>query len=164
MHPRVFIFIPMKTGKGHYNATASFIYKKCLKEWWPALDTNQKIIHYKKGEAIFTEGNTVEGVFFILHGVAKVHKRWDEEKGLTVRLQVKARVATTLKVIEKKFGKDEEGFIGFTIARQDIAAYTGAAYETAYKLLTEFTESGYIKIDGKRIAIMNPEGLTDLAK
>ena len=31
--------------------------------------------------------------------------------------------------------------MGFAITRQDIAAYTGAAYETVYKLLTEFTES-----------------------
>lgn len=228
----------MKTEKGHYDATQSFVYRKCLKAWWPALDTNRRIIHYKKGETIFKEGDTVEGVFFILKGVVKVHKHWAEDKELIVRfaaaddilghrglsthstaypitatalsdvsilfltldffratltvnagfmydfmmffadelhlseqrmrniahMQVKGRVAIALMAIEQKFGKDEDGFTGFAITRQDIAAYTGAAYETVYKLLTEFTEAGYIKTDGKRIAILNPGALAELTR
>ncbi len=58
----------------------------------------------------------------------------------------------------KKFGVNEEGFISFAISRRDIASYTGTAYETVYKLLMEFTESGFIKTDGKDIAILNKEG------
>lgn len=226
----------MKTGKGHYDATQSFIYRKCLKEWWSALDTNRRVIHYKKGENLFKEGDTVEGVFFMLKGVVKVHKHWADDKELIVRfaaeddilghrglsthsgpypitatalsdvtilfftldffrttltvntnfmyafmmffadelllseqrmrnlahMQVKGRVAGALLAIEDKFGKDQAGFISFAITRQDIAAYTGAAYETVYKLLMEFTESGYIKTDGRRIAVLNRKGLTAL--
>ncbi|PVD52453.1 transcriptional regulator [Terrimonas sp.] len=228
----------MKKEKGYYDATQSFIYRKCLKEWWPALDSNRRIIHYKKGETLFKEGDTVEGVFFMLNGVVKVHKHWTDDKELIIRfaaeddilghrglsthsitypitatalsdvtilfltldffrvtltvntgfmydfmmffadelllseqrmrnlahMQVKGRVARALLVIEDKFGKDQEGFIGFAITRQDIAAYTGAAYETVYKLLTEFTESGYIKTDGKRIAILNNDALLQLTR
>lgn len=203
-----------------------------------ALDTNRKIIHYKKGEILFKEGDAVEGIFFMLKGVVKAHKHWTDDKELIVRfaaeddilghrglstysttypitatalsdvtilfltldffrvtltvninfmydfmmffadelqlseqrmqnlahMQVKGRVARALLVIEDKFGKDEDGYIRFAITRQDIAAYTGAAYETVYKLLTAFTESGYTKTDGKRIAIFNKDALLQLTK
>lgn len=223
----------MKIEKGHYDATKSFVYRKCLQEWWPALDTNRKIMHYKKGETLFKEGDTVEGVFFMLHGVVKVHKHWTDDKELIIRfaaeddilghrglsthsrtypitatalsdatilfltldffrvslavnagflydfmmfladelllseqrmrnlahMQVKGRVARALLVLVDKFGKNEEGFIRFAITRQDIAAYTGAAYETVYRLLTEFVELKYIKAEGKNIAILNSNAL-----
>ena len=228
----------MKTEKRPYDATQSFVYKKCLKEWWPALDANRSIIHYKKGEILFAEGDLVEGVFFMISGVVKVHKHWTEDKELIIRfatkddilghrglstyadsypitatalsdvtaiflpldffrvtltvntsfmfdfmmffadelrfseqrmrniahMQVKGRVATALLAIEKKFGQDESGYISFAITRQDIAAYTGAAYETVYKLLHEFTALQYITTDGKKIAILNAEALANLTK
>ena len=65
-------------------------------------------------------------------------------------------------MLEKKFGKDAEGFIGFTISRQDLAAYVGTAYETVYRLLLEFTEEKLIKTDGKRIGLLNKEKLKKL--
>ncbi len=74
-------------------------------------------------------------------------------------MQVKGRVAKALLAIERKFGVNNEGFIAFAISRQDIASYTGTAYETVYKLLMEFTESGFIKTDGKEIAIINKKAL-----
>jgi CRP-like cAMP-binding protein len=68
---------------------------------------------------------------------------------------VRNRVANTLLYLEDKFGKDEKGFIGFPVSRQDIASYTGAAYETVYKLLTEFSAAEFIKTDGKNIAVLS---------
>jgi CRP-like cAMP-binding protein len=70
-------------------------------------------------------------------------------------MPVKERVIKTLLTIEKKFGVNEEGFINFDVSRQDIAAYTGAAYETVYKLLAEFSNSGLIKTEGKKIGILS---------
>jgi CRP/FNR family transcriptional regulator len=70
-------------------------------------------------------------------------------------MPVKERVMKTLLTIESKFGINDKGFISFDISRQDIAAYTGAAYETVYKLLAEFTNSGLIKTEGKSIAIIS---------
>ena len=70
-------------------------------------------------------------------------------------MPVRERVMKTLLTIESKFGKNDKGFISFDISRQDIAAYTGAAYETVYKLLADFTNSGLIKTEGKSIAIIS---------
>ena len=226
----------MKKHKGSYDATQSFLYQKCIKEWWAALDANREIIHYKKGEVIFEESSRVEGVFFLLNGVVKVHKHWADDKDLIVRfahkndvlghrglstnnllypitattlsntticfinldffnatlkvntgfmydfmmfladelqlseqrmrdlahMQVKGRVAKALITLKNKFGANEDGFIAFTISRQDIAAYTGTTYETVYKLMMEFTESGFIKTDGKDIAVIEEEALKAL--
>lgn len=223
----------MKKEKGDFDASQTFLYQRCIKEWWPALDAHRQILHYKKGEDIFKEGDKVEGVFFMVEGVVKVHKRWTEDKELIIRfakqldiighrglasvtdiypitatalmnttvcfidsnffrstlavnpgfsyaflmfmadelqlseqrmrdlahMQVKGRVAKALLAIERKFGVSNEGFIAFAISRQDIASYTGTAYETVYKLLMEFTESGFIKTDGKEIAIINKKAL-----
>ncbi|MCH5598546.1 Crp/Fnr family transcriptional regulator [Niabella ginsengisoli] len=63
----------------------SFLYKHCIKEWWPALEANLEILHYKKGAIIFSEGSPVTGIYFMLSGVAKVHKHWDENKELIIR-------------------------------------------------------------------------------
>jgi CRP-like cAMP-binding protein len=70
-------------------------------------------------------------------------------------MPVRERTFKTLLVLEKKFGINEHGFIAVDISRHDIAAYTGAAYETVYKLLAEFTNLNQIKTDGKSIAILS---------
>lgn len=204
-----------------------------MKEWWPALDTHAQIYQYKKNEIIFKEGDPVNGIYFMLNGVAKVHKLWDEEKELILRfahnqdilghrglsstsnqypitataltpvtsiyitldffeatfktnhifayqfmmfmadelmlsevrmrnlahMTVRARLANALLALENKFGTNEKGFISFIASRQDIAAYVGTAYETVYKAINEFIESGYIKTDAKAIALTDKEAL-----
>ena len=211
----------------------AFLYDRCVREWWPALDVQKKILTFKKGELIFNEGDPVLGVYFIMDGQVKVHKRWVEDKELIIRfasdqdiighrglsthsnvypisatalsgvrlcflemdffhstlkvntnlmfdmlmffadelqlsearmrdlahMHVKNRVGKTLLMLEKKFGTNEDGFIRFSVSRQDIASYTGAAYETVYKLLAEFQQSGWIKTDGKQIGILQREFL-----
>jgi CRP-like cAMP-binding protein len=214
-----------------YDLLPAFLYQRCIPEWWPALDAHRKIIQLKKNELIFSEGDLVKGVYFMIEGVAKVHKQWVEDKELILRfardediighrglsthskvypisattlskvtlcflelpffkstlrtnpdfmfdfmmffadelqlseqrmrdlahMPVKSRLVKTLRAIENKFGVDDEGYINFPLNRQDIAAYTGAAYETVYKLLAEFTNAGFINTDGKKIKILNIE-------
>jgi len=228
----------MKKEKGNYDAHHTYLYQHCLKEWWPALDANRQIAHYKKNEIIFNEGDAVEGVFFMVDGMVKVHKHWTDDKELIIRfaanqdiighrglstnnhaypisatvladatvcfitmpffystlhvnpgfakhflmfmadelqlseqrmrdlahMQVKGRVAKALLGIENKFKVNKDGFISFAISRQDIASYTGAAYETVYKLLTEFSETGLIATDGKYIMLKNKSALEEMTK
>jgi CRP/FNR family transcriptional regulator len=46
---------------------------------------NRKLIHYNKGESIFLEGDTVNGMYFIFSGLVKVHKKWSDNKELILR-------------------------------------------------------------------------------
>ena len=38
-----FIFNNMKKEKGDFDASRTFLYEHCLKEWWPALDASRSI-------------------------------------------------------------------------------------------------------------------------
>jgi len=59
--------------------------KSCKPEWHKAIDVNRKLIHYNKGESIFLEGDTVNGMYFIFSGLVKVHKKWSNNKELILR-------------------------------------------------------------------------------
>ncbi|HZE82927.1 MAG TPA: Crp/Fnr family transcriptional regulator [Puia sp.] len=226
----------MKQLKGDYDTSRTFLYQHCLKDWWPALDAQKKVISCSKGEIIFAEGQQLEGVYFMVEGVVKIHKSWTDDKELVIRwarendiighrglstfsniypvtatalsdaivcqleldffrstlavnaafsyafmmffadelyfseqrmrdlahMPVKGRVAQALLAIESKFSSNEKGFISFAVSRQDIAAYTGAAYETVYKILTEWIGSGVIRTDGKYIGIADRKTLEAL--
>src|SRR5690606_6875092 len=78
-------------------------------------------------------------------------------------MTVKARLASTLLALEQKFGTNEAGFSAFTISRQDIAAYVGTTYETVYKIMIAFSQSGYIKTEGKTIALINRKAIAMVA-
>ena len=59
--------------------------KGCKPEWLKAIDVNRKLVHYKKGEPIFNEGDAVNGMYFIFSGLVKVHKKWTDNKELILR-------------------------------------------------------------------------------
>jgi CRP/FNR family transcriptional regulator len=75
----------MKKGKHNCDLKSCFFCKLALKEWLPAVDVNRQMQQFKKGELIFTEGEVVKGMYFIYDGIAKVHKKWGDDKELIVR-------------------------------------------------------------------------------
>ena len=73
-------------------------------------------------------------------------------------MPVKGRVAQALLTIAEKFGV-REGIIDLPLSRQDLASYTGATYETVFRVLNELAEENLIKLSGKNIEILNSEKL-----
>lgn len=71
------------------SAENCFLYEKCQEVWWPALDVHTKQIRIRKGQQIFTEGEKVTGIYFMVEGVVKVHKQWSNDKELIVRFAQK---------------------------------------------------------------------------
>lgn len=59
--------------------------KGCKPEWLKAIDANRQLLHYNKGEVLFYENDTVNGMFFIYSGLVKVHKKWNDNKDLILR-------------------------------------------------------------------------------
>ncbi len=59
--------------------------KLCLPEWLPVIGANRESFSVKKGEVIFKEGEEVTGIYFVVEGMVKVHKRWGLEKELIMR-------------------------------------------------------------------------------
>lgn len=67
------------------NAGSSLLYKHCMPEWLPLINSNKKDITIKRGTPIFREADPVKGVFFIISGKVKIHQRWGTGKELILR-------------------------------------------------------------------------------
>ncbi|QWX83978.1 Crp/Fnr family transcriptional regulator [Cellulophaga sp. HaHaR_3_176] len=75
---------------------------------------------------------------------------------------VKQRVAEAFLYMKKNYGEDKEGFLVLTLSREDIANVVGTATESCIRIISEFKKKGYIKASGKKIAITDVKGLTEL--
>ena len=76
----------MKQNKKNCDLKSCILCRQCLKDWLPAVDNNRKSFHFKKGELLFKEGDTMTGMYFINKGLVKVHKKWSDDKELILRL------------------------------------------------------------------------------
>ncbi|MEC5142299.1 Crp/Fnr family transcriptional regulator [Chitinophaga sp. 212800010-3] len=74
-------------------------------------------------------------------------------------MPVKGRCATALLLLEKLFGRSDDGFIHLSLSKQDLASYIGTTYETIFRILNEFISENLIIISGKSIRIVNEKGL-----
>jgi CRP-like cAMP-binding protein len=81
----------MKKSKIVCDIESVSLFKSCLKEWYPALNTHIKTFQVKKGEKVISEGDHVNGIYFVYEGVFKVHKKWGD-KELIVRFADKGAI------------------------------------------------------------------------
>ena len=79
-------------------------------------------------------------------------------------MSVKGRVAGALLFLRQKFCKAPEGYINILLSRQDLASYTGTAYETLFRIMNELAQENAIKMDGKNIFILREDILLDHTK
>jgi CRP/FNR family transcriptional regulator len=61
-------------------------------DWLPFIEAQRKNFFFKKGEAIFAEGETVTGIYFLYAGKVKVHKQWNDEKEIIIRFVKKGDI------------------------------------------------------------------------
>lgn len=73
-----------KSNKG-CDLKSCFLCTGCMPEWLPALEKHRQNFIYKKGETIFSEGDSVKGIFFLYKGKVKVHTQWGSGKQLILR-------------------------------------------------------------------------------
>jgi CRP-like cAMP-binding protein len=67
------------------NLRDCFLCQHCIPAWRELIGINKTTKLIRKGKPIFNEGDTVEGIFFIYQGCAKVHKQWAHPRELVVR-------------------------------------------------------------------------------
>ncbi|WP_184548412.1 Crp/Fnr family transcriptional regulator [Mucilaginibacter sp. FT3.2] len=79
-------------------------------------------------------------------------------------MPVKGRVAQALISLKSKFGVNAGGFIDIDLSRQDLAAFTGAAYESLFRTINDLVEEKIIEIAGKSILIKNESLLLKLTE
>lgn len=82
----------MKKTKDACDVKSCFLCKGCTPEWLPAVALAKKNLQFKKGEAIFKEGQPVTGIYFLYKGRVKVHKQWGSEKELIIRFAMEGDI------------------------------------------------------------------------
>lgn len=72
---------------------------------------------------------------------------------------VKERLADILIQLYTIFGTDSEGYIDVKLTREEIANAIGTATESAIRLLSNYKNEGLIDLKGRKIKIINVDGL-----
>lgn len=75
--------------------------------------------------------------------------------------EVPARLASYLVVLSKEQGSDKT--IKLNISKGQLASLLGTIPETLSRIFTKMDSLGYIKVDGRAIKILDPDGLEDLS-
>ena len=78
-------------------------------------------------------------------------------------MSVKGRLAVALLDLKEQFGLDQDGYLSLELSRQDLAAFTGATYETVFRTMNELLAERLIQVNGKALGIINEAGLIELA-
>ncbi len=76
---------------------------------------------------------------------------------------VRERLAHTLLFLDEMFGEDNEQNINVQLSREEIANVIGTATESAIRLLSEFKKDELISLKGKKIKILDAQGLEKIA-
>jgi CRP-like cAMP-binding protein len=79
-------------------------------------------------------------------------------------MSVKSRLAVALLQLKDQFGLNETGSLNLELSKQDLAAYTGATYETVFRMTTELVNEKLITLSGKQINIIDEEKLRFLTQ
>ena len=79
-------------------------------------------------------------------------------------MPVKGRLAQALITLQNQFGTTADGFINMDLSRQDLASFTGAAYESLFRMMNELVEDKLIRISGKSILIADEKALLRLTE
>ena len=79
-------------------------------------------------------------------------------------MPVKGRVAQALITLKNQFGVTDRGFIDLDISRQDLASFTGAAYESLFRSMNDLVAEKLIEVDGKSILLKDEDRLLSLTE
>ncbi|GGH64878.1 CRP/FNR family transcriptional regulator [Filimonas zeae] len=107
----------------------------CLKEWLPAVEAHRQNLKFKKGEVIFKEGDTVQGIYFVYEGTVKIHKHWGADKELIMRFATPGDIFG-----HRGFGNDPH----YPITATALEATTVCYIEKAFFYSTLKTNTDYL--------------------
>jgi len=74
------------------------------------------------------------------------------------------RVALCLLILEEKYRQKGIDPVEITLSRADLASFSGIAFETLSRIITQFKNENLINILGRKITIINRPKLSILAK
>lgn len=89
---------------------------------------------------------------------------WVNRMTIFTKLPVRERLAIGLLILRDRFSMLEPPLQYLVCSRTDLADFIGASIETTVRALSSFRDSGWVKSRGKKITILDPESLAEIAK
>lgn len=76
---------------------------------------------------------------------------------------VRERLAEVLILLKDRFGLDISNTLQISLTREELANIVGTATESVIRLLSEFKTDGFVELNGRKIKILDMQGLTKIA-
>jgi len=73
--------------------TRCFLCRNCMPEWQSVTAERKKTLFFKKGKALFTEGEAVKGIYLLYSGVVKIHAPWVDGREMIIRFAREGEIA-----------------------------------------------------------------------
>lgn len=77
---------------------------------------------------------------------------------------VKQRLASALIDFKDEFGTDVNGYLNVQLTREEMANTVGTATESLIRMLSDFTKTGLLETEGKKIKVKNEPALKRAAE
>lgn len=102
----------------------------------------------------------------LLRVLARRLRRTNDNLGDLIFTDVPGRVAKQLLQLVQRFGAQEGNALRVThdLTQEEIAQLVGASRETVNKALADFSQRGWIRVEGKSVMILEPERLARRAR
>ena len=76
---------------------------------------------------------------------------------------VRERLAEIILHLKENFGVDKEDTLQISLTREELANIVGTATESVIRLLSEFNKDALIELNGRKIKILDIQGLTKIS-
>ena len=108
-----------------------------------------------------------ESLFFtrsVLTALAREFTVWMNRMTVFTQYPVKKRLILALLILHEQYGLSSGNQQAITITRTELAEYVGASLETVVRALNKLKEQGIVKIQGRRIWLLDVEGLMEIVE
>ena len=137
--------------------------KALNKEELIKMSETKTAFNIKKGEAIFNEGDVINGVYCVKEGTCKIVKLGSNGKDSVLKLVNKGKILGQHAVISEEKSSlsaiTAEGELKIQLSREEIAGMVGTATESCIRLLADLKKSNHIDLVGKKIILKDIKGL-----
>jgi CRP-like cAMP-binding protein len=108
-----------------------------------------------------------ESLFFtrsVLTALAREFTVWMNRMTVFMQFPVRKRLILALLILHEQYSLENSNTHAITITRTELAEYVGASLETVVRALNKLKEQGMLKIQGRKIWLLDVEGLVDIVE
>ena len=125
-------------------------------------ETSVNLLPYPIFEDLLKNNN--EFCFYFMMYFAEELRRTERQRKNLLNMTVKQRVAKAIEMNIESFGfsKEEPNLLRYTISRKDISSLANTTYESTIRSLSELQAETVLKIEGKKLRILDRDKLCAL--